>query len=95
MIKFADREKIQTINFEDKMTQILVTLENGADSGLIQRIIDNIKGVFHTSVETVSVTKNSTKQDNDWIRQIKELSNSFDTNLLDKEDDRVRYLLNK
>ena len=34
------------------MTQILVTLENGADSTLLQRMIENMKGVLKASVQS-------------------------------------------
>lgn len=77
------------------MTQILVTLENGADSNLIQRIIENIKGVFHTTVETHSSANNISKEHIEWMEKIKNLTESFDSSLIDMEDERTRYLMNK
>lgn len=76
------------------MTQILVTLENGADSTLIQRIIENIKGVFNTSVESVP-SKAMSKEQNDWIGEIKSLTNSFNPELIDMDDERTRYIMSK
>lgn len=77
------------------MTQILVTLESGADPNLIQRIIDNIKGVFHTSVETASTNDLSLTKHDVWMGQVKELTSSFDPNLIDLNDERTQYLMNK
>lgn len=77
------------------MTQILVTLENGADSNLIQSIIENIKGVFKTSVKSQVKLNTSSNQHSDWMNQIRELTNSFDPNLIDLKDERTQYLMNK
>lgn len=79
------------------MTQILVTLENGADSSLIQRIIENIKGVFNTRIEskTSSHTHSNAAEESEWMKQIHEMSGSFNPTLLDMNDERTRYIMGK
>ena len=71
------------------MTQILVTLENNADSKLIKNIIENIKGVLKTSLwqhETNS---------KEWIDKVKALSNSIDSSIIDWNDERTKYIMSK
>lgn len=77
------------------MTQILVTLENGADSNLIQSIIENIKGVFKTSLEHKTTAGKSEIQDSEWMKQIHEMTGSFDASLIDMDDERTRYIMGK
>ncbi|MBD5339046.1 MAG: hypothetical protein HDR98_07995 [Bacteroides sp.] len=43
------------------MTQIVVTLEKGADSSLLQKMIENMKGVLRTSLQ--SSVKSQTEKD--------------------------------
>gem|GEM_PF-6374012 len=43
------------------MTQIVVTLENGADSTFIRRMIENMKGVLNASVHRQPSVSNETK----------------------------------
>lgn len=35
------------------MTQIVVTLDNDADTALLRRMIENLKGVMQTSIRSV------------------------------------------
>lgn len=78
------------------MTQIVVTLENGADTNLIQHIIENIKGVFKTSLASPSSSiQHKNNEKTEWMKQINELTGSFDPNLIDLEDERTKYLMNK
>lgn len=78
------------------MTQILVTLENGADSSLIQRIIENIKGVFNTRIESKpTYIQARAAEESEWMKQIHELSGSFDPTLIDMDDERTRYIMSK
>lgn len=43
------------------MTQIVVTLENDADSTFIRRMIENMKGVLNASVHRLPSVSNETK----------------------------------
>lgn len=76
------------------MTQILVTLENDADSTFLQRMIENMKGVRRTSIQ-----KKTQLEDNQlteqWISQMKELSDSVDSSIIDMSDERTRYIMSK
>ncbi len=77
------------------MTQILVTLENGADSTLLQRMIENMKGVLKASVQSNVQSRNDGTDSKEWIRKMMELSNSIDTSVVDMDDERTRYLMSK
>ena len=77
------------------MTQILVTLENGADSTLLQRMIENMKGVLKASVQSNVQSRNAGTHSKEWIRKMMELSNSIDTSVVDMDDERTRYLMSK
>lgn len=75
------------------MTQIVVTLENGADSSLLQRMIENMKGVLSASVQTRPSSID--KKTEEWVRKMKELSNSVDSGVVDMDDERTRYIMSK
>ncbi len=77
------------------MTQILVTLENGADSTLLQRMIENMKGVLKASVQSNVQSRNDGTDSKEWIRKMMELSNSIDTSVVDMDDERTRYLMSR
>lgn len=77
------------------MTQILVTLENGADSTLLQRMIENMKGVLKASVQSNVQSRNDGTDSKEWIRKMMELSNSIDSSVVDMDDERTRYLMLK
>lgn len=75
-------------------TEIIVTLENGADSNLISHIIENIKGVLKASIQKDIKSENDTRHD-EWIKKMKQLSNSVDPSIIDMTDDRTRYIMSK
>ena len=77
------------------MTQILVTLENVADVTLLQRMIENMKGVLKASVQSNVQSRNDGTDSKEWIRKMMELSNSIDTSVVDMDDERTRYLMSK
>lgn len=75
-------------------SEIIVTLENGADINLVSSIIENIKGVLKASIKK----ENQVQKENShevWMRKIKELSNSVDPSLIDMTDERTRYIMSK
>ena len=74
------------------MTQILVTLEKDADSKLLRRMIENMKGVLKASVKKERKTDEETE---DWIKKMRKLSDSIDPSLIDMNDERTRYILRK
>lgn len=73
-------------------TEIIVTLENGADSNLISNIIENIKGVMKASIQKEQKKDN---RHDEWMRKINELSNSIDPSIIDMTDERTRYIMSK
>lgn len=75
------------------MTQILVTLENGADANLLQRMIENMKGVLETKLSH-SLNK-SQAEDNAWFEKLESLRKSYDPSYIDMDDERTQYILSK
>lgn len=75
-------------------TEIIVTLENGADSNLISSIIENIKGVLKASVQKDTKYEKETRHE-EWMRKINELSNRVDPSIIDLSDERTRYIMSK
>lgn len=75
------------------MTQIVVTLENGADSSFLQRMIENMKGVLTTIVREKS--DHSKEATSEWIKKMENLSNTVDSSRIDMTDERTRYLMSK
>lgn len=78
------------------MKQVVVTLEQGADASLITRILENIKGVVRTSMRDYS--EDHVQEDSEtteWIKKMKNLSNSVNPSVLDMEDERTKYLMSK
>ena len=76
------------------MIQIVVTLENGADSMFLQRMIENMKGVLRTSVQQRPAVTPSNSRD-EWINKMRELGKSVDSSILDMNDERTRYIMSK
>lgn len=72
------------------MTQIVVTLENGADSALLRRMIENMKGVLKTSV-----VYSPTDCSSEWIEKMRKLRDSIDPSMIDMDDERTRYIMSK
>lgn len=72
------------------MTQIVVTLENGADSTLPRRMIENMKGVLKTSV-----VYSPTDCSSEWIEKMRKLRDSIDPSMIDMDDERTRYIMSK
>ena len=73
-------------------TEIIVTLETGADSNLISQIIENIKGVLKASVQKETTYEDALRHE-EWMRKINELSNRVDPAIIDLSDERTRYIL--
>ncbi|MDE5586685.1 MAG: hypothetical protein K2I92_10205 [Muribaculaceae bacterium] len=75
-------------------TEIIVTLENGADSNLISHIIENIKGVVKTSIQKDYKIEKERRHE-EWMRKINELSNRVDPSIIDLSDERTKYIMSK
>lgn len=76
------------------MTEIIVTIENGADSSLLSKMIENMKGVLKVSVRR-NAQKDRKENSEEWIRKMTQLSNSIDSSIVDMSDERTRYLMSK
>lgn len=84
------------------MDQFIVNIEPGANVAFLRKIIKNIKGigdvVLKKNVEVLPKVKSMKKNDKkteEWIRKMKELSNSIDTTAIDMNDERTRYIMSK
>ena len=75
-------------------TEIIVTLETGADINLISQIIENIKGVLKASVQKETTYEDALRHE-EWMRKINELSNRVDPAIIDLSDERTRYIMSK
>lgn len=76
------------------MKQIVVTLENGADSNFMRRIIENMRGVLHTSVRGDSEAESSSNSE-EWLQRIHSIRNDIDHSLIDMDDERTRHILQR
>ncbi len=76
------------------MTEIIVTLENGADSTLLSKMIENMKGVLKASVRR-NVKNDKKESTEEWIRKMTQLSNSMDSSMIDMSDEKTRYIMSK
>ncbi len=75
------------------MNQILVTLDNTADASLLRRMIENMKGVIATSVQ--SLKKSEQDDPEEWIKNLHAIKNSINPDLIDMDDERTRYIMSK
>lgn len=76
------------------MTEIIVTLENDADINLLSKMIENMKGVLKASVRR-NVHKGEKDSTEEWIKKMKQLSDSIDPSIVDMTDERTRYIMSK
>lgn len=76
------------------MTQIVVTLEKGADSTMLRRMIENMKGVLKTSIEKNSENTSSAKSDA-WLEKLHSIKRSIDPAMIDLDDERTNYIMSK
>lgn len=76
------------------MTQLLVTLDTGADVGLLQRMIENMKGVLEARLANMSSVKADESADA-WFDKLEALRNSYDPSYIDMNDERTQYILSK
>ncbi len=75
------------------MTQILVTLDNTADTSLLRRMIENMKGVIATSVQSIKKTEQDDSEE--WIKNLHAIKRSINPDLIDMDDERTRYIMSK
>ena len=76
-----------------RMTQILVTLDNNADASLLRRMIENMKGVIATSVQSIKMADND--NDEEWISNLHAIKRSINPDLIDMNDERTKYIMSK
>lgn len=76
------------------MTQIVVTLENGADSSLLRRAIENMKGVLKAKIHHGSDIA-STDKTSEWIHEMTEFSHRVDPSIIDFNDQRTQYIMSR
>ncbi len=76
------------------MTQIVVTLENGADSSLLRRMIENMKGVLKASIHSDSSSAKISETD-EWLNRLHSIRKDIDPSVIDMDDERTRYIMSK
>ena len=77
------------------MTQIIVTLEPGADSSFLKRAIDNMKGVFITKLEERTESAMVENKNNEWLEKLHQIKRDINPEVIDMNDERTRYLMSK
>lgn len=77
------------------MTQLVVTLENGADSSFLSKIIENLKGVIGVSSQVISTANTQDRRTEEWIKKMRSLSKKIDKSVIDRSDERTQYILSK
>lgn len=75
------------------MTQIVVTLESGADSALLLQMIENMKGVMNAKVK--QTRREVSDKTEEWIKKVNGLADSFRHTPIDLKDERIKYLMSK
>ena len=82
------------------MDQLIVNIEPRANVAFLRKIIKNIKGIGDVVLKKdvkiqpkLKTMKKSDKNTEEWIRKMRELSNSFDSSKIDLTDERARYIL--
>lgn len=73
------------------MAEIIVTLSDDANTSLIRKMIENIKGVMTTTLNNRQEETESEKK----IKKLHNLINRLDTSVIDRNDERTRYILSK
>ena len=73
------------------MTQILVTIDNNADASLLRRMIENMKGVIATSVQSIKKTDDA----EEWINNLHAIKSKINPDLIDMNDERTKYIMSK
>lgn len=76
------------------MTQIVVTLDKNADTTLLRRMIENMKGVLGTSIEKRDETTSQSKSDA-WLKKLHSIKRDIDPSFIDMDDERTRYIMSK
>ena len=76
------------------MTQIVVTLDKNADTTLLRRMIENMKGVLGTSIEKRTETPSQSKSDA-WLEKLHSIKRDIDPSFIDMDDERTRYIMSK
>lgn len=74
------------------MNQIVVTLENGANSSLLRRMIENMKGVLEAKIRYVGKNEPNAEK---WLEELRNFKNSIDTSVIDYDDERTQYIMSK
>lgn len=73
------------------MTEMIIRLDDSANSSLIKKMFMNIRGVVDISIKKIK-TKDSKEERKASIHK---LSNSIDKSYIDLEDEKTLYILSK
>lgn len=80
------------------MTRYTISLDlnHDAPASDIKKLFGKLEGVVNISIsKTKSGKKNKKKEMEEWINNVKWLSDNFDSSSLDMNDDRTQYLMGK
>lgn len=77
------------------MTQIVVNLENGADTSLLRRMIENMKGVLNTTLHRTENHNVKDEEIQEWIGILHSAKSRIDPSVIDMNDEKTKYLMSK
>ena len=89
----SNKISVYIIKILMRMTQILVTLDNNADAYLLRRMIENMKGVIATSVQSKKMADNDNAEE--WISNLHAIKRSINPDLIDMNDEKTKYIMSK
>lgn len=75
------------------MTQLVVTLDYGADTSLLRKMIENMKGVLRVSESSPKETEAA--HESEWMQRLDAMREKIDPSLIDMDDERTRYIMSK
>lgn len=76
------------------MTLLTVTLENGADSNHLRKMIESMKGVVKVSLHHKE-NKKYDKATQEWVDTLHSLKSQIDPDLIDFDDEKTKYIMSK
>ena len=76
------------------MTEIIVKLTPAADTTLLKKAIENMKGVFSASIREIR-GKDIEEEGSEWLEKLHRLKNTINPDVIDMDDDRTRYIVSK
>lgn len=76
------------------MTQMTIWLDKDANPAVIKKVLQNMKGVMKISLHREKNKKEEVRVQ-EWISELHRLVDNVDKSVIDRNDERTRYILSK